>query len=126
MKNKWPAGWTWFYYKVPLHPCPRGGKIVHALRSQMSTLNFCMKPISSNTAQDMNGDAFVWASQNIRGQDVVEEFLSCGVWSLSGGVDFEHVKVDFTPVSQLKIPLPNFLLRHEGEKDDVRFLVRVE
>jgi hypothetical protein len=56
----------------------------------------------------------------------VEEFLSCRVWPLSANVDFEHVKVDFTPVSRLKIPLPNFSLRCEGEEDDARFLVRVE
>jgi hypothetical protein len=36
------------------------------------------------------------------------------------------VKIDFTLVSQLKIPLPNFPLHHKGEKDDVRFLARVE
>jgi hypothetical protein len=36
------------------------------------------------------------------------------------------VKVDFTLVSWLKIPLPNFPLRHEGEMDDVRFLARVK
>jgi hypothetical protein len=30
--NKWSTGWTnaWFYYKVPLHPCPRDGKTIHA------------------------------------------------------------------------------------------------
>jgi hypothetical protein len=128
MKNKWSTGRAkaWFYCKVPLHPCPRGGKTIHALRSHMSALNFCTKPISSNTTQDLNDDGFIWASQNIGGQDVVEEFLSCGVWPLSSSVDFEHVKVDFTLVSQLKIPLLNFPLRREGEKDDVRFLARVE
>jgi hypothetical protein len=92
----------------------------------MSALNFHTKPIASDTAQDLNDDAFVWASQNIGGRDVVEEFLSCGVWPLSAGVDFEHVKVDFTPVSRLKISLPNFPLRHEGEEDGAWFLVRVE
>jgi hypothetical protein len=56
----------------------------------------------------------------------VEEFLSCGVWPLSASVDFEHVKVDFTSVLQLKIPLPNFPLHHKDEEDDVRFLTRVE
>jgi hypothetical protein len=127
-KDKWSTGWTkvWFYCKVPLHPCPCGGKIVHTLRSHMSALNFCTKPISSDTTQDLNDDAFVWASQNIGGRDAVEEFLSCGVWPLSIGVDFEHVKVHFTQVSWLKIPLPNFPLRRKGEKDDVRFLPRVE
>jgi hypothetical protein len=126
-KNKWSTGWikAWFNCMVPQHPCPRDGKTVHALCSHMSALNFRTKPISSDTAQDLNDDAFVWASQNIRDRDDVEEFLSCGVWLLSAGVDFEHVKVDFTPISRLKIPLPNFPLRREGEKDGVRFLKRV-
>jgi hypothetical protein len=128
MKNKWSTRWTkaLFYCKVPLHPCPHDGKTVHALRSHMSTLNFHTKPISSDTAQDLNDDAFVWVSKNIGGQDAVEECLPCGVWPLFAGVDFEHVKVDFTPVLRLKIPLPNFPLCCEGEKDDVRFLARVE
>jgi hypothetical protein len=29
----------------------------------------------------------------------VEEFVSCGVWPLATSVNFEHVKVDLTPVS---------------------------
>jgi hypothetical protein len=80
-KNKWSTGWTkvWFYCKVPLHPCPCGGKTVHALHSHMSALNFFTRPITSDTAQDLNDDAFVWASQNIRGRDAVEGFLSYGV-----------------------------------------------
>jgi hypothetical protein len=128
MKNKWPVGWTkaWFYCKVPRHPCPCGRKIVHALRSHLSALNFYTKPISSDTAQDLNDDAFIWASQNIRGRDAVEEFLSYGVWLLCAGVDFEHVKVDFTLILQLKISLPNFPLCRKGEEDDVRFLARVK
>jgi hypothetical protein len=89
----------------------------------MSTLNFRTKPTISNTAQDLNDDAFVWASQNIGGRDAVEAFVSSGVWLLSAGVDFEHVKVDFTSVSQLKIPLPNLPLCRE---DEVQFLMRVE
>jgi hypothetical protein len=92
----------------------------------MSALNFRTKAIRSDAAQDLNDDAFIWASQNIRGRDAVEEFLSGGVRPLFAGVDFEHVKVDFTLVLWLKIMLPNFPLRHEGEKDDVRFLARVE
>jgi hypothetical protein len=81
MKNKWSTRWTkaWFYCMVPLHPCPRDGKIVHTLRSHMSALNFRTKPICFDTAQDLNDEDFIWASQNIRGRDVVEEFLSCWV-----------------------------------------------
>jgi hypothetical protein len=29
----------------------------------------------------------------------VEEFMSCGIWSLSASVGFEHVNVDLTLVS---------------------------
>jgi hypothetical protein len=56
----------------------------------------------------------------------VKEFMSCGIWLVSVSVDFEHVKVDLTPVSQLKVPLPNFPLSCEDGEDDVQLLVRVE
>jgi hypothetical protein len=56
----------------------------------------------------------------------VEEFVSCGVWPLSAGVNFAHVKVDSTPVSQLKIPLPHFPLSREDGDDDVQLIARVE
>jgi hypothetical protein len=56
----------------------------------------------------------------------VKEFMSCGIWPVSVSVDFEHVKVDLTPVSQLKVPLPNFPLSCEDGEDDVQLLARVE
>jgi hypothetical protein len=101
MKNKWSTGWTkdWFYCRMPLHLCLRGGKTVHTLRSHMSALNFHTKPSIPDSAQDLNDDAFIWASQNIRGRDVVEEFVSYGILPLSADVDFVHVKVDSTPAS---------------------------
>jgi hypothetical protein len=66
----------------------------------MSALNFRTKPSVPDSAQDLNDDAFDWASQNIGGRDAVEEFMSCGVWLLFAGVNFVHVKVDLchTPV----------------------------
>jgi hypothetical protein len=85
-----------------------------------------MKPSISDSAQDLSDDAFVWACQNIRGRDAVEEVVSCGVCPLSTGVNFGHVKVDLTPISQLKVPLPNFPLRREDGENDVQFLVGVE
>jgi hypothetical protein len=77
-------------------PCPWGGKTIHALHSHMRALNFRTKPSIPESAQDLSDDAFVWASQNIGGRDTVEEFVSCGVWTLSAGVNFEHVKDDVT------------------------------
>jgi hypothetical protein len=74
----------------------------------------------------LSDDAFVWASRNIGGQDAVEEFVSCGVWPSAADVSFEHVKVDLTLVSKLKVPLPRFPLSREDDEDDTHFVVRVE
>jgi hypothetical protein len=127
-KNKWSTSWTkaWFYCKVPLHVWPRGGKTIHALRSHMSALSFRTKPSIQDSVEDLSNNAFIWASMNIRGQDVVEEFMSCGVWPLYAGVDFEHANVDLSPTSQLKVPLPNFPLSREDDEDDTHLLARVE
>jgi hypothetical protein len=43
----------------------------------------------------------------------MEELMSCGVWPLSAGVDFEQVKADLTPISQLKVSLSNIPLSHK-------------
>jgi hypothetical protein len=85
-----------------------GRETVHALHSHMSTLNFCTKPSVQNSIEDLSDDAFVWAYKNIKDRDAVEEFVSCGIWPLSIGVNFEHVKVGLTPALQLKVPLPSF------------------
>jgi hypothetical protein len=52
--------------------------------------------------------------------------MSCGVWPLSAGVDFGHVKVDLTLASQLKVRLPHFPLSREDEEDDAQLLATVE
>jgi hypothetical protein len=52
--------------------------------------------------------------------------VSCDLWPLATGVGCEHVKVDLTPVSQLKVPLPRFPLSSKDEEDDAHFLARVE
>jgi hypothetical protein len=56
--------------------------------SHMSAMNFCTKPSIEDSGKNMSDDAFVWASRNIRGQDAVEEFVSCGVWPLVADVSF--------------------------------------
>ena len=52
--------------------------------------------------------------------------MSCGVWPSATNVSFEHVKLGFTPVSKLMVPLPRFPLSHKDEEHDTCFLVRVE
>jgi hypothetical protein len=103
-----------------------GRETVHALRSDICTLNFCMKPSVQDFVEDLSDDALVWAYKNIKDRDAVEEFMSCGIWPLSAGVNFEHVKVGLTPASQLKVPLPSFPLSHKEGQDDVQLLVRVQ
>jgi hypothetical protein len=115
-----------FYCKVPLHACQQGGKFVHALRSHMSTLKFCTKPSYDCSGKDLSDGAFVWASKCIRGQDVVEEFVACGVWLLAASVNFEQMEVGLTPISKLNVPLPRFPLSHEDDEDDIKFVARVE
>jgi hypothetical protein len=56
----------------------------------------------------------------------VEEFVSCGVWPLAASVNSEQVKVNLTPISKLKVPLPRFSLSREDDEDDVKFLAWVE
>jgi hypothetical protein len=92
----------------------------------MCALNFCTKPFVQDSVGDLNDDAFISACKNIGGRDAVEEFVSCGVWPLSAGVDFEQVKVNLTPVSQLKVPLPNVPLSREDGEDDAQILARVK
>jgi hypothetical protein len=61
IKNKWSTRWTkaWFYYNVPLHVCPQGGKYVHALRSHMSALCFHTVPLFDCFDDDLSDAAFV-------------------------------------------------------------------
>jgi hypothetical protein len=90
----------------------------------MSALNFHTKLSIRDSGVDLSNDAFIWASRNVGGRDAMEVFVSCNVWPLPTSVSFEHVKVDSTPISKLKIPLPRFPLCHEDEEDDAHFLVR--
>jgi hypothetical protein len=75
-----------------------------------------------------SGDvAFVQVTKIIKGHDAVEEFISCVMYPLAGGTDFDGVAMRITPVSKLKVPLPKFTaVQKDDNKDDVQFLVRVE
>jgi hypothetical protein len=99
---------------------------VHALRSHMSSLRFRTKPPFDCPDDDLSDAAFVWASKFIGGRDAMVEFVACGVWLLGAGVNFDQVSVGMTPVSKLKVPLPNFVASHKYYIDDVKFLARVE
>jgi hypothetical protein len=92
----------------------------------MSALKFHTNPSFKCPDDDLSDGAFIWALKCINGWDSVEEFVSCGVWPLAAGVDFEHMKVRETPVLKLKVPLPRFPFRHQDDEDDIELLARVE
>jgi hypothetical protein len=55
----------------------------------------------------------------------VEEFVACGVWPLSAGVNFDQVSVGVNPVLKLKVPLPNFVSSRKDDESDIKFQARV-
>jgi hypothetical protein len=55
--------------------------------------------------RDANVAAFIEATSIIRGCDAVEEFLACGIWSLSEKCDFE-VETKETPLSKVVVLMP--------------------
>jgi hypothetical protein len=109
-----------------LHICSQDGKSVHALCLHMSDLRFSMETSFDSPNDDLSDDAFIWASKTIEGQDVMEEFVVCVVWSLAAGVSFDQVSISVTSVSKLKVPLPKFVAAHRDGEDDAEFLARVE
>jgi hypothetical protein len=75
---------------------------------------------------NLSDDTFVRASKSIRGRDVVEDFVACGVWLLASSVSFDQVSVSVTLMSKLKVPLPMFVAALKDGEDDTKFLARVE
>jgi hypothetical protein len=77
-----------------------GGKSVHALRSHICGLDVQTEP-PFDCADDDSGDAaFVKATKFIGGQDTMEEYLACDVYSVSPGVKVEITSVKFGSCSQ--------------------------
>jgi hypothetical protein len=63
----------------------------------------------------------------IRGRDIAKESIACGMYPLAVDASFDRVATRMTPVSKLKVPLPKFAaVRKDDNKDDVKFLERVE
>jgi hypothetical protein len=130
VKNKWSRAWTqaWFYYKVPLLRSPSlgRGKGIYALRSYMTRLYFLIEPPFECPDNDASDMAFIKATLSIGSQDVVEEYMACGLFPLSASFSLDEVVNSEMPVLKLTLPLPEFpVARLLGEKAD-GFWVRVE
>jgi hypothetical protein len=104
-----------------------GGVTMHILRSYMCSLEFRTDTPLDCADDDLGDVAFVQATKFIRGCDVVEEFIACGMYPLAVDAGFDRVAMRSMLVSKLKVPLPKFIVVHNDDnEDDVHFLARVE
>jgi hypothetical protein len=110
-----------FYRKVPLLqvPSPRLGKGIYALYSYMTRLDFVTEPSFMCPNDEASDMAINKATHTIGGQDVVEEYMACGLFPLSTGFNLGEIADGKTPLSKLVIPLPEFpIARHQEEMND--------
>jgi hypothetical protein len=68
-------------------------------------LNYLTKVPSSCGPKDTDFAAFVEGTSLIRGHDVVEEFLACGLWPLGEQFGF-RVEMKESPMSKVMTPMP--------------------
>jgi hypothetical protein len=74
----------------------------------MSTLDYTVELDVKCPNRDVNDAIFIQVTTTIRGRDVVEEFLTCGVYPLSAGFGFGSVSIDMTTMSKVEMPLSVF------------------
>jgi hypothetical protein len=75
---------------------------------------------------DINNAAFVCMTTMIGGHDVVEEFLTCGMYPLLAGFSFKNVTTGMTAMSNVKVPLPVFPMEMILVESPDCFLSKVE
>jgi hypothetical protein len=71
---------------------------------------------------DYIGDvAFIKATGAIGGHDAMEEYLACGLYPLSTGLNLREVADSIMQVSKLKVPLPKFCVVCSDKEDNAKF-----
>jgi hypothetical protein len=86
MRNKWTSSWdgNWFYYRVPVERTIDGHeKETYLLSSKLTPLNQLVEALCAYGPDDTNAAAFIEATSITGSHNVVEEFLTCGLWPLS-------------------------------------------
>jgi hypothetical protein len=78
-----------------------------------------MEPPFDCPDDDSGDTAFIKAVSFIGGQDAIEEYLACGIYSLSVDVGFRRTTNIVTPVARLKLPLLKFHAMRKDDEDDV-------
>jgi hypothetical protein len=92
----------------------------------MSALDYTVELEFECLDNDPNDIAFVRVTATIRGQDAVEEFVACKMFSLAVGFGFKEVTISMTPMSKVRTPLPMFPVEPVSAEDTPRVLVEVE
>jgi hypothetical protein len=72
----------------------------------MTLLKHLMEAPFECGPEDVNFVAFVNATSIIRGHDVMEEFLACGLWPLSENFGFQVERKEST-LSKVMVPMPH-------------------
>jgi hypothetical protein len=73
---------------------------------------------------DANVAAFIEATSILGGCDTVEEFLPCGIWSLSEKCEFE-VETRETPISKVIVPIPKATPTIGNQESEATFEVQI-
>jgi hypothetical protein len=114
------SGWdgNWFYCRVYVEQNTNArGKGRYPLSSTMTRLNYLMDAPSSCGPEDANFVAFIEATSVVGGHDVVEEFLACGLWTLSEKFGFK-VETKLCPLLKVVVLMPqvNTIIRTEESR----------
>jgi hypothetical protein len=107
-RNEWTIGWDshWFYRWVPAEQKTSiRGKGSYPLSSTLTQLDYLTEVPSSFGLEDAKFAAFIEATSIIEGRDVLEEFLSCGLWTLSEKFGF-RVETKESPLSKVVGSMP--------------------
>jgi hypothetical protein len=127
VRDKWTSdrASNMFYCKVPLEQVADvRGKGNYPLRSMMSQLEYLIDAPFKCDLEDVNMAAFAEATSIIRGHDVVEEFLACGIWPLSKSCEFDVEKKE-TPLSNVMVPMPKVNPIIAKEESEAAFEARI-
>jgi hypothetical protein len=81
------------------------GKGSYPLSSTLTQLDYLTEVPSSFGLEDAKFAAFIEATSIIEGRDVLEEFLSCGLWTLSEKFGF-RVETKESPLSKVVGSMP--------------------
>jgi hypothetical protein len=92
----------------------------------MTRLDFVTKP-SFNCPDDEAGDmAFIKATRTIGCRDTMEEYMACGLFTLSASFNLGEIADGEIPVLKLAIPLLEFPVAKRLEEMNDGFWVRVD